>query len=154
MLFSPEMMQAAIDDGNSDFNYAVVGHLAARWGRAFYHDCFGDTESPMDLGMITRNMLKDRALYFWTDPDPVSMAATTRPTVNGISISYVYTPPELRRKGYASAIVASVSQLMLDKGRKFCTLYTDQSNPTSNSIYQKIGYKPVADVVEVIFSES
>lgn len=126
--------------------------LAARWGESFYRDCFGDMESPMDLKEITRNMLEGGSLYFWIDSEPVSMAATTRPTANGISISYVYTPPEYRRKGYASAIVASLSQLMLDKGRTFCTLYTDLANPTSNSIYQKIGYRPVADIVEVSFS--
>jgi predicted GNAT family acetyltransferase len=128
--------------------------LALGWGHAFYHECFGDVESPMDLNQITRTMLEEGSLYLWLDPNPVSMAATTRPTLHGISISYVYTPPEHRRKGYGSAIVASLTQLMLDKGRKFCTLYTDLSNPTSNSIYQRIGYKPVADIVEVNFEKS
>ena len=69
----------------------------------------------------------------------------TRPTRNGVSVGGVYTPPELRRKGYATACVAALSALLLDRGHSFCVLYTDLANPTSNSIYQKIGYRPVTD---------
>ena len=63
--------------------------------------------------------------------------------LNGIAIGGVYTPPESRGHGYASACVAALSQRQLDAGRAFCALYTDLANPTSNSIYQKIGYRPV-----------
>jgi predicted GNAT family acetyltransferase len=73
------------------------------------------------------------------------MAAQARPTASGIAINGVFTPAEHRCRGYASALVAAVSQMSLDSGKKFCTLYTDLDNPTSNSIYQKIGYKPVGD---------
>lgn len=57
----------------------------------------------------------------------------------------VYTPREKRGKGYASACVAAMSQLLLNQGRKYCFLYTDLANPTSNHIYQAIGYEPVCD---------
>jgi predicted GNAT family acetyltransferase len=80
------------------------------------------------------------------------MAATTRPTENGIAISFVYTPPGLRRKGYATSCVAMLSKELLHTGYKFCTLYTDLSNPTSNSIYRKIGFEEVCDSVEYTFS--
>ena len=63
-------------------------------------------------------------------------------------IGPVYTPPEQRRKGYAGAAVAQVSQLFLDAGARVC-LYTDQANPTSNGIYQAIGYRPVVDQVNL-----
>ena len=53
--------------------------------------------------------------------------------------------PEFRGRGYASNCVAALTQKMLDQGRKFCFLYTDLSNPTSNKIYQQIGYRPVCD---------
>jgi len=72
-------------------------------------------------------------------------------TQHGEAISYVYTPPQFRRRGYATAMVAHLSQVLLDEGKRFCTLYTDLSNPTSNRIYQEIGYKPVADVVDLLF---
>lgn len=78
---------------------------------------------------------------WWDDGKPVSMAAGTRHTPNGTNVSMVYTPPEFRGKGYASANTAALSQILLDHGRKFCCLYTDMSNSTSNKIYQAIGYQ-------------
>ena len=59
--------------------------------------------------------------------------------------------PEFRARGYATAAVAALSQQLLDSGRTFCSLYTDLSNATSNSIYRRIGYLPVADAVEIEF---
>ena len=73
------------------------------------------------------------------------------PTPNGIRIGPVYTPPELRGRGYASALTAQVSQLQLDRGRRFCFLYTDLANPTSNAIYMRIGYERVCDSRELAF---
>jgi predicted GNAT family acetyltransferase len=74
------------------------------------------------------------------------MAGHTGPTPNGIRVISVYTPPHLRGRGYASACVAALSQRLLDQGRKFCFLFTDLANPTSNHIYQEIGYEPVRDI--------
>ena len=92
----------------------------------------------------------DRAIaggrcFVWEALQPVAMATFMGPTPNGIRIGGVYTPPEARGRGYASNLVAVLSQHLLDQGRRFCFLFTDQTNPTSNSIYQKIGYKPIAD---------
>jgi len=98
-----------------------------------------------------KNRIGDRDIHIWEDGKPVSMAAKSRPTSNGIIVHLVYTPPELRRRGYATSCVASLSQLLLDSGWKFCVLFTDLSNPTSNSIYQKIGYRVVCDFNEYIF---
>ena len=81
----------------------------------------------------------------------VAMAGLERETARGIAISWVYTPAHLRRHGYATACVAALTQRMLDNGKSFCCLYTDLANPTSNSIYQKIGYRPVCDVQDWIF---
>ncbi len=75
-------------------------------------------------------------------------------TPNGVRIGAVYTPPKYRGRGYATACVAALSQRMLDTGLAFCFLYTDLSNPTSNNIYQRLGYHPVRDVVDYHFDES
>ena len=89
---------------------------------------------------------KFRGLKIWEKKGvPVSMAGYAGPTPNGIRIGAVYTPSEYRKKGYGSAVTAGVSQLLLDQGYKFCFLFTDLNNPTSNHIYQQIGYKPVCD---------
>ena len=85
------------------------------------------------------------------DGVPVSLAGYTGPTPNGIRVGPVYTPPEYRGRGYASAAVAAVSQMLLDWGFAFVTLFTDLANPTSNRIYQAIGYQPVCDVDEIRF---
>ncbi len=82
----------------------------------------------------------------------VSVAAKTRPTKNNITVNFVYTPTEARKKGYASNCVAALSQRMLDEGYKTTTLYTDLANPTSNKIYQEIGYEQIAESV-LIFLE-
>ncbi|MEV5111061.1 GNAT family N-acetyltransferase [Bacillus sp. LBA3-1-1.1] len=77
----------------------------------------------------------------------VSVAAKTRPTTNNITVNFVYTPKEERKKGYASNCVAALSQRMLDEGYKTTTLYTDLANPTSNKIYQEIGYEQIMESV-------
>jgi predicted GNAT family acetyltransferase len=69
----------------------------------------------------------------------------------GCRIGAVFTPPERRRRGYASALVAAVSRRSLEEGRSWCSLYADLANPTSNSIYQAIGYQPLHDVVRAAF---
>ncbi len=58
-----------------------------------------------------------------------------------------------RRQGYASSCVAALSQTLLDQGRKYCFLFTDLANPTSNHIYQAIGYQPICDMNEYWFEE-
>ncbi|MGH7503526.1 MAG: GNAT family N-acetyltransferase [Longimicrobiales bacterium] len=90
-------------------------------------------------------------LYFlWLDDEPVSLAGWSAQSPNGVRVGPVYTPPEKRRRGYASAVTAAASQRALDQGRRFCFLYTDLSNPVSNAIYQQIGYTPVCDVMDWI----
>jgi uncharacterized protein len=87
-----------------------------------------------------KKVLSGAAFVWEVDGLPVSMAALARPTRRGITVNWVYTPPEFRRRGYATALVAAVSQEGLRRGKEYCVLYTDLANPTSNSIYQKIGY--------------
>jgi len=84
--------------------------------------------------------------FFWVvEGEVVSITIAVRPQIKGICISGVYTPPEFRRKGYARALVAEVSKEMLSRGYKLTNLFTDLANPTSNKIYQEVGYKPVCD---------
>lgn len=94
---------------------------------------------------ITEDKIKHRQLFIWEDKTPISMACTARPTVNGIVVNMVYTPKEFRGRGYATSCVATLSEYLLHQGYKFCSLFTDLSNSTSNSIYIKIGYKAICD---------
>jgi len=93
-----------------------------------------------------------RQLYLWMDGGRVvSAVGAGGATPNGIRIGPVYTPPEDRGRGYASALTAAASQDQLDRGRRFCFLFTDLANPTSNKIYQAIGYRPVCDMDQYRF---
>ena len=83
---------------------------------------------------------------------PVSLAGFGSLTPNGIRIGSVYTPPEHRNRGYGTAVTAAVSQLLLERGHRFCFLYTDLANPTSNAIHARIGYEPVCDSREPAFA--
>ena len=94
----------------------------------------------------------ETGFVLWEDEgQPVSLAGFGGSTPNGSRIGPVYTPPELRQRGYASALVADVSQARLEAGKRFCFLYTDRMNPTSNKIYVDIGYERVCDSIEIDF---
>ena len=91
-------------------------------------------------------------IVLWEDHGrPVAMTGISGPTPHGMRVNLVYTPPQHRGRGYASNLVAGVSQRLLDSGRKFCFLYTDLSNPTSNKIYRQLGYEPVSESVHIMF---
>jgi predicted GNAT family acetyltransferase len=85
---------------------------------------------------------------------PVSLAGFGSPTPNGMRIGPVYTPPDERGRGYASALVAAVSSRCLEGGRTFCFLFTDLANPTSNHVYQAIGYEHVCDARDLAFGRT
>lgn len=114
-----------------------------QWSEAFSLETFGDIET--DVERILDLQLKRQDLYVWCDRQIVSMVAGRLSQPGGGRIGPVYTPPEFRRQGYATACVASVSQRLLDRGAPRCCLFTDITNPTSNHIYQTIGYEPVCD---------
>ena len=94
----------------------------------------------------------NRTLYLWEDDGrTVSLVGAGGETPNGIRIGPVYTPPEARGRGYATSLTAAASADQLARGRRFCYLFTDLANPTSNAIYQAIGYEPVCDMDQYRF---
>ena len=126
--------------------------LVAAWMRAFSAEALGKDDPDAGVALTDRWIEgRGRTLYLWDDADTVSLCGVGGPTPHGIRIGPVYTPPAARRRGYASVLVAQASQLQLDAGRQFCFLFTDLANPTSNHVYQAIGYEPVRDVDEYRF---
>jgi len=105
----------------------------------------------IDPDRATR-LVEEGKVFVWEHEGVlVSMATRNRPLAHSITVSGVYTPPAHRRKGYATALVARLSQYLLDSGYQFVNLFTDLANPISNSIYQKIGYCPVCDFIMYTF---
>ena len=103
----------------------------------------------VNVQSFAENHINNKTVFLWElDGVPRTSSLYSGKTPNGVRIGFVYTPPEHRKRGFASACVAAVSQRALDSGNDFCCLYTDLSNPTSNDIYQRIGYTPVCDVVD------
>jgi len=76
----------------------------------------------------------------WENKYPVSQAVHGRSTQNGAVVNGIYTPPHYRGRGYATFVVAELSQMLLERGNKFCCLFADASNPISCGIYRIIGY--------------
>jgi FR47-like protein len=91
-------------------------------------------------------------LFVWeVDGAVVSMAAVTVAQGGVSRVGLVYTPAENRKRGFASVCVASLTARELTTPGRTCMLYTDLANPTSNSIYQAVGYRRVGDAVELRF---
>ncbi len=128
--------------------------LLVDWVRAFAEELYepgapaGDAELTVELRLGGTG---ESGFVIWEDGEPVSLAGWGSPTPNGMRIGPVYTPPDHRRRGYGSAATAAASERQLSAGRRFCFLYTDVANPTSNRIYMDIGYEPVCDSIEFAF---
>jgi GNAT superfamily N-acetyltransferase len=125
--------------------------LLAGWFTAFATEVHDEVEA--DQGPAVRERLGYGGVTLWqAGGRPVSMGAVTRQVAGMVRIGPVYTPPEFRGAGYASAVTAELSLRALEAGAAEVLLYTDLDNPVSNSIYQRIGYRAVEDRVVLAFS--
>ncbi len=127
------------------------------WRRAMAQECGIETDTLEGYAASTMERMGEGAsspiFVLEADGGPVSIAALTRTLPHGRTIGGVYTPPYFRRKGYATSCVALVSKAALAMGNEYCALFTDLANPISNSIYQKIGYRPVGDFIDLSFTK-
>lgn len=120
--------------------------LLAAWTGAFVSEA--RIPERVDAGRIVQDAITRGRLHVWEDARPVSMAAWTGKTPNGVRINFVYTPREERGKGYGTACVKALTRQQLEQGNAFCWLYTDLSSAASPNIFKRIGYWPVSDVSE------
>jgi predicted GNAT family acetyltransferase len=127
--------------------------LATRWLAAFQEEAGVPST---DVESYARASIADRRLLLWDDEDgvPVSLAGRT-PAAAGVSrLAPVYTPPDRRRRGYGAAVTAACTADALERGADDVVLFTDLANPTSNAIYQRIGYRAMSDRRVVRFEPS
>jgi uncharacterized protein len=121
---------------------ALVAHRIA------FH---ADTGQPGELDAAAAVERSLRRCVVWDDGGVVSSAVATSPEAAVVRVGIVYTPPERRRRGYASALVAATSTRAREHDHADCILYTQLANPTSNAIYRAIGYEPVSEVLRYRF---
>ncbi|WP_243056970.1 GNAT family N-acetyltransferase [Nocardioides sp. SR21] len=131
--------------------------LCLAWFRAFAVDAAeqagregAHAMEEFSLEMI-RARIDDGVIWLWEDESgtPVHLTGANPPANGVVRVGPVYTPKEHRGRGYASRSVAEVSRDHLDRGLR-CCLFTDQANPTSNKVYEAIGYRPVVDMVNLV----
>ncbi len=117
--------------------------LVAAWILAFSKSALPKAEQISEAAAArqAKELIRDGRMAFWTVKGKPVAQASFSGTDHVARINRVYTPPENRGHGYASAVVAHLSQQQLDQGKKMCCLYADARNPVSNSIYRKIGYE-------------
>jgi predicted GNAT family acetyltransferase len=125
------LRQASLDDRD----------LVLTWMHNFFVDIGEDAR---DLDFMVERRLEAGQFWLWEDGGPASMAANSEPVEGVVRMQAVYTPPEKRNRGYAGACVAGLSGRLREAGHH-CILYTDLGNPTSNSVYRRIGYRAVAE---------
>jgi len=111
-------------------------------------------EDPERLRALVPQRIERRQFWIWDHAGAVAFAGWTDAPPDAARIAPVYTPPHARGRGYATALVAALSQALLDEGRDRLFLITDLANPVSNSIYAKIGYQPQTDLFHFDFVDA
>jgi GNAT superfamily N-acetyltransferase len=120
-----------------------------------WHEAFSQEigEAAGNAGGAVDARTGDGELTIWdVEGAPVSMAGLTRPLAGVARVAPVYTPPDLRRRGYAGALTAAASRAARDAGARDVVLFTDLANPTSNALYLRLGYRPVHDRAVLSFT--
>jgi predicted GNAT family acetyltransferase len=133
--------------------------LVRRWYHAFHREADEQAGRPagtLPMTELSREemlvRIRDGRVFLWElDGEPVHLTAANPPAFGAARIGPVFTPAEHRGRGYAAAAVAQVSQLLLDEGSRPC-LFTDQANPVSNRLYQRLGYEPVVDMADMVIA--
>lgn len=118
-----------------------------------FHNEINEPITDEGAKQMSEMKIANKDIFVWIDRGIVSMCASDRETQHGKVINLVYTPPQNRGKGYATSCVFSLCQRILEEGKSFCSLFADLDNQTSNSIYRKIGFAPILDILDYKFEK-
>jgi predicted GNAT family acetyltransferase len=125
--------------------------LVVEWLAAFHREATPHVPVEDWRALAARRIASGQVHLWHDDGAPVALAAVSAPAAGVARVAPVYTPPERRRKGYGTAVTAEATVAAMTGGAEHLALYTDLANPTSNSIYQAIGYRPDHDAEERSF---
>jgi predicted GNAT family acetyltransferase len=129
---------------------ADAARVVGPWFSAFTAE-IGEPEEAADV--VAERLDRGQLMLWEVAGEPVSMAAHTDVLVGVARVGAVFTPPDRRGRGYAGAVTAAISKLALTRGARSVILFTDLANPTSNSLYRRLGYEPVEDRAVFIFGD-
>ncbi len=129
---------------DGDHDWLVAGQLA------FVTEA-GVPEAPERVRAVVPRRLARGRYWIWDDGGPVAFAGWADAGDAYARIAPVYTQPDARRHGYATALVAALARGLLDRGRRKLFLVADLANPTSNAVYARIGFRPVNDLYHFDF---
>lgn len=150
-------LTAVVDRGNAEGAARVAADgdlgLIMDWHDAFIAEAVPDFTGDLESrARRVRSSIEEGGYWLWeVDGRPVSMTGSSPAPPDGIRVGPVYTPPDERGHGYATALVAHLSAVALERGRRACYLHTDLANATSNAMYQRIGYKRMCDAIDLRF---
>lgn len=154
-LYRLDQLAEGLEHSTGAWRYASEDDvpLVVKWYHQFGEDAGLDPSTNEEVQKKVKMFIEAGEVFLWEDEGKVvSMMKKARPTAHGVTVSMVFTPREERRKGYARTLVFYGTAELL-KQYDFCVLYTDMLNPTSNKIYQEIGYNKIADSVMLEFTE-
>jgi RimJ/RimL family protein N-acetyltransferase len=131
--------------------------LVLRWFDAFAVDAAEQAghvdphPNPIETRESIAGRIEGGDIWIWDDDSgtPVHLTGFSPANFGVARVGPVYTPPELRGHGYAAAAVAGISRRLLDEGAEVC-LFTDQANPISNRLYERLGYRRVSDLANLV----
>ncbi|MBB5957359.1 GNAT superfamily N-acetyltransferase [Saccharothrix tamanrassetensis] len=128
--------------------------LLVRWYMEFVDESTPyDSDEELANTFVRGSLAAGSGHLLWLEGDrPVAWAGAGRPAAGMSRIGPVYTPEEHRRHGYGAAVTSACARWASDAGAEHVVLFTDLANPTSNSIYQRIGFRPVCDAAEFVFT--
>lgn len=152
--YCPKVIPQRAVSGQADKPTLYELEQLAAFLAGFYNDCFGKQVAAADQIGEAQKAIENGNCYVWkTNGEPVAMASIAHRSSRYGRICQVYTPSPQRQNGYASALVAQLSQKVLDEGL-VPMLYTDLANPHSNKIYQSIGYRKCGELSHMAFELS
>ena len=152
-----ELARPSVRGGARLATLADLG-LLVPWTLAYEEEDYGKQSAPETMARVLRSNLLGSSSVFviWEDDgEPVAFASARRPVAGVSRVGPVFTPRERRGSGYGIAVAgAATAWARAEAGAERVVLFTDESSPTPNSIYAKLGYRPVERFSEIRFQGS
>lgn len=126
--------------------------LLSRWTKDFFKETLPYELQEDSLFERTMEAVEAGQIFVLKDPTPCCMVKVIRTTNYSSRLTYVYTPPEKRGRGYATSLVSEVSRKLLASGDSLIVLYTISTDLITNKMYKRLGFDPVGELHDIGFA--